>query len=492
MGFARVKCMDCHHEYLLPFSCKRRHFCPSCHQKRVVEFGEFLQEEVLADVPHRQWVFSLPKRLRLYFLYDRKLLAGLSRCVWKVMSRYLEQGVSVDYPKPGWSQTASAARPCIPGVVIAVQTFGDMLNFNPHLHVIATDGCFDGEDEFMRGALPSASDIEPLFRLEVLKMLMRKGKITTSVIENMDSWYHSGFHVYCGGSMEADDQVGVERLARYIIRAPISQERMRYVPSDETFQGIAQVLYTGKNGGVQERFPAVDWLARLVTHIPNKGEQMVRYYGYYANKSRGLRKKSEIVQSSVEGEVYDSDGSDVDPSKGVGSAQGKRTNSGISKKKYRKNWARLIQKIYLADPLLCPKCNGKMRIIAFIEEEAVIRKILIHLDQWLPGNHDPPRQKGRGQGDASYQTMLSDSVFPDMISTFPNMISTFPVFSDTEHPDSSRDTKSDKSIDGSFTESCCQRSHKYASSLIPHEDAYLQIPYEDAYSQEVNYGDDGK
>ena len=39
-GFARVKCEDCGHEYLLAFSCKRRHFCPSCHQKRVVEFGE--------------------------------------------------------------------------------------------------------------------------------------------------------------------------------------------------------------------------------------------------------------------------------------------------------------------------------------------------------------------------------------------------------------------------------------------------------------------
>jgi hypothetical protein len=33
---ARVKCEDCGHEYLLAFSCKRRHFCPSCHQKRVV------------------------------------------------------------------------------------------------------------------------------------------------------------------------------------------------------------------------------------------------------------------------------------------------------------------------------------------------------------------------------------------------------------------------------------------------------------------------
>ncbi len=46
-GFARVKCCECKHEYLLPFSCKCRHFCPSCHQRRVVEFGEWLCEEVL-------------------------------------------------------------------------------------------------------------------------------------------------------------------------------------------------------------------------------------------------------------------------------------------------------------------------------------------------------------------------------------------------------------------------------------------------------------
>ncbi len=39
-GFARVRCEDCGHKYLLAFSCKRRHFCPSCHQKRVVEYGE--------------------------------------------------------------------------------------------------------------------------------------------------------------------------------------------------------------------------------------------------------------------------------------------------------------------------------------------------------------------------------------------------------------------------------------------------------------------
>jgi hypothetical protein len=64
-GFARVKCEDYGHEYLLAFSRKRRHFCPSCHQKRVLEFGEWLCTEVLKHVPHRQWVFSIPKRLRI-------------------------------------------------------------------------------------------------------------------------------------------------------------------------------------------------------------------------------------------------------------------------------------------------------------------------------------------------------------------------------------------------------------------------------------------
>jgi hypothetical protein len=89
-GFARVRCQACGHEYLLAYSCKRHHFCPSCHQKRVVEFGEWLCTQVLKLVPHRQWVFSLPKRLRIYFLFNRKLLANLSRCAWKVLSIYLK------------------------------------------------------------------------------------------------------------------------------------------------------------------------------------------------------------------------------------------------------------------------------------------------------------------------------------------------------------------------------------------------------------------
>ena len=141
-GFARVKCNDCHHEYLLPFSCKKRNFCPSCHQKRVIEFGEQLHEEVLEKVPHRQWVFSIPKRLRPYFMYDRKLLAKLSLCAWRVLSEYLKASVSVDDPVPGLVAGKACCSPMQPGCVIAVQTFGEFLNFNPHLHIISTGWSF--------------------------------------------------------------------------------------------------------------------------------------------------------------------------------------------------------------------------------------------------------------------------------------------------------------------------------------------------------------
>jgi hypothetical protein len=75
-GFARVQCTnpDCRKEYFLAFSCKGRWFCPGCHSKKVIKFGEDVCNNILYPVPHRQFVFSIPILLRVYFKYDRKLL----------------------------------------------------------------------------------------------------------------------------------------------------------------------------------------------------------------------------------------------------------------------------------------------------------------------------------------------------------------------------------------------------------------------------------
>ena len=63
-GFARIRCDACAHEYLLAFSCKGRYFCPSCHAKRLARWTLWLDETLLAPVPHRQVVLTIPKRLR--------------------------------------------------------------------------------------------------------------------------------------------------------------------------------------------------------------------------------------------------------------------------------------------------------------------------------------------------------------------------------------------------------------------------------------------
>ncbi|HAR49510.1 MAG TPA: hypothetical protein DCR81_05300 [Smithella sp.] len=135
-------------------------------------------------MPHRHFIFSIPKILWRYFLYDRKLLAGISRCAWDSLKVFMQQAVPEKEP--------------LPGAVIAVQTFGDALGFNPHCHILLTDGCFYGNKGMFRVAPPlELKKLEAIFRHKVFKMLNR-GKITKEVIAMLSTWRHSGFNVFCG------------------------------------------------------------------------------------------------------------------------------------------------------------------------------------------------------------------------------------------------------------------------------------------------------
>jgi len=370
-GFARIRCPDCGHEYLLAFSCKRRHFCPSCHQKRVVEFGEWLCMEVVKKVPHRHFVFSLPKMLRRYFLYDRSLLSELSRCAWETLKLFY--------------QTAAASENAVPGAVIAIQTFGDFLGFNPHCHVLVTDGCFYDTGSFRVAPAVELKGLEKVFRNKILRVLLSKGKITRDMVSMLDTWKHSGFTVFCGSRIYPHEDTAMENLARYIIRASFSQERMTYLRDE------SKVIYKAKKGGETKTFDALDWLAAMCSHVPNRGEQMVRYYGWYSNVCRGKRQKEKtdaVIPAIIE--AYE-----TSPAK-------------------RKAWARLIQKIYDVDPLTCPKCKGVMKIISFIDQPGVIKAILQHIGLWERESRPPPKTKAPPSDCyAVYQMPVYDSVAPD-------------------------------------------------------------------------------
>jgi hypothetical protein len=77
----------------------------------------------------------------------------------------------------------------------------------------------------------------------------------------------------------------MENLARYVIRASFSQERMTYLPDE------SRIIYRSKDHRQEKAFDALEWLAAMTSHIPDQGQQMVRYYGFYSNVSRGLRQK---------------------------------------------------------------------------------------------------------------------------------------------------------------------------------------------------------
>ena len=108
-------------------------------------------------------------------------------------------------------------------------------------------------------------------------------------------------------------------------------------------------------------------IARVTSHIPDKGQVMIRYYGLYANAHRGKINKAGVSPSHPP--IIEEEERFV-PSKG---------------------WAEMIPKVYEADPLLCSTCGGQMSIIAFIEDHKVIDKIIDHLKFSFMAERPPPQ-----------------------------------------------------------------------------------------------------
>jgi hypothetical protein len=91
--------------------------------------------------------------------------------------------------------------------------------------------------------------LEAIFRHTVLRMLLNKGKITQEMVRMLSTWRHSGFHVFCGNRISPNDETAMENLARYIIRASFSQERMQYLGQE------GKVVYTSKDSRTNKSFP---------------------------------------------------------------------------------------------------------------------------------------------------------------------------------------------------------------------------------------------
>ncbi len=122
LGFGIVRCPKCKTTYIVPFSCKRHKICPTCRMKKLIEYSEWLKEEVLLDLIHRHWVFTIPIGLRSYFYNNRYLLNKFieTACQFLVFLYRKFSLLPQEKKKDGH-----------PGIVGVLQTAGGNLTFNP-------------------------------------------------------------------------------------------------------------------------------------------------------------------------------------------------------------------------------------------------------------------------------------------------------------------------------------------------------------------------
>jgi ribosomal protein S27E len=345
-GFARIKCKDCGTEKMLMFSCKIRGFCPSCHAKRREVWSEWMMEELLLDTPHRQVVFTIPKMLRIFFKYNRSLLSGLCLCAKKAIVKYFK---------------AVTGNELTPGIIAIIQTFGSRINAHPHLHFLVSEGGSDLKGRFLSVSRFNDDLLREIFTREVFSFLIHKQLINQELVKKILSWRYTGFHVH--SRVRALNKAETERIGKYAIRPVVSLNRLSF---DQT-QG--QVIYQyGKHSGETVHMDYLEFIARVTSHIPDKGQVMIRYYGLYSNAHRGKMKKEGKNPSHPQ---IIEDETSFRPSRG---------------------WAEMIKKVYEVDPLLCPKCHGQMSIVSFIEDHKVIDKIINHLKLSFKAERPPPPQ----------------------------------------------------------------------------------------------------
>jgi len=216
--------------------------------------------------------------------------------------------------------------------------------------------------------------LRELFQVEVFRFLRERGLLSSERIELIRSWRHSGFDVFVGQPIAPDDRRALEHVARYLLRAPVSLERMRYDPTEAR---VSIQPLPGEQGGTVE-LEALEFIARLILHIPDVRERQVLYYGAYANASN-LRRR--LAAASM------------DPLSAPGSAPVYPVPADTGtptpfEQRRRIRWAQLIQRVWLEDPLLCPECGGEMHILSFITEPGVVDRILRHVG-WKHGEPLP-------------------------------------------------------------------------------------------------------
>ncbi|MBI4609737.1 MAG: transposase [Candidatus Rokubacteria bacterium] len=408
-GFARVRCDSCAFERLVPFSCKGRGFCPSCGGRRMTERAAHLVDHVLPRVPVRQWVLTVPYRLRYLLAWDH----GLSRAVLDVYARALLGFYSR-------SARQSGIRRGRTGTLTVIQRFGSGLNLNVHFHTLALDGVFSedppGGLEFHPAPPPSDEEVARVLatiRRGVRRLLARRGLepgdeatgspdrlaeeslslsgiVSASVQgrvalgpragarvrrlgrepdpEGVTSRgprqaHLDGFDLHANVRVPANDRARLEGLCRYVLRPPLAQDRLRLRADGRVLVKLKTAWHDGTSHLL---FEPIEFLEKLAALTPRPEVNLLIYHGVLAPHAQWRRHVVAYGREATE-----------DPDARTAGAGSAGTGPASNGRYWA--WAALMRRAFEIDVLACPRCGGRLRLIATIDDPRVIRRILAHL-----------------------------------------------------------------------------------------------------------------
>ena len=260
--------------------------CPSCDTRRMVETAAHLSDHVFPRLPVRQWVLSVPKRLRYFMQRDGAVL----NMVLRIFLRVIAQSLSANCP--GAAVVNKAAQHI--GAVAFIHRFGSSLNGHVHFHVCVVDGVFEevpGIIYHPASAIDATAvaQVQTDLRRRILRAFVGRGLLESLEAKEMLAYKHSGFSVDAGVCIEAHDRAALERLLRYCARPPFAMERLRKEGAELVYRCAKQHSEPGsdKRGArVDElHLTPLELIDRIAALVPPPRTHRHRYFGVLAPNS---------------------------------------------------------------------------------------------------------------------------------------------------------------------------------------------------------------
>lgn len=252
-------------------TCKSR-FCTSCGH-RATEAWQEEMEAILPDVPYVGITLTMPMEFRSILRQNRCILYGIPAMGAEAIQQ--------------WAKARYGVRLI---VIVVQQTFGGLLNFSPHLHVmVSAGGLQQSTNVWIHRLKYDQLELMRAWRYAVIAFLAEAHKRTLLKSDLPDAWFRTTlatqyarkWNVFIG--RPGSKKYQLKHDGRYIRRPPVAQHRITRIGAYE----LEYLTKDTRNKQVAaKRYTNVEFIETLIQHVPDRGRHAMRYFGLLSPRSK--------------------------------------------------------------------------------------------------------------------------------------------------------------------------------------------------------------